>query len=238
MGLLLLFSHIQLFATPWTGVCQAPLASTVSQSLLKFMSIESVMPFIQPSHLLLPPSLPVLNLSQHQGLFQWVSASYQVVVRLLSPVQLFATPWTAARQDSLSFTISRSLLKFMSIESVMPSNHLIFCHPLFLPSMFPCIRVFSNVLALHISWPRYWSFSFNISPSNAYSVLISFRIDWFDVLAVLKSLPQHHSSKASILHFSVFFMVQLSHPYLATEKTIALSAKWCLCFLIRCLGLL
>ena len=122
------------------------------------------------------------------------------------------TPWTAAHQASLSFTISRSLLKFMSIESVMPSNHLILCHPLLLlPSVFPSIRVFSNASVLHIRWPKYWSFSFNISPSNEYSRLISFRMDWLDLLAVqgtLKSLLQHHSSKASILWHSAFFIVQ------------------------------
>ena len=129
---------------------------------------------------------------------------------------LFATPWTAACQASLSITNSRSLLKLMSIESVMPSNHLILCHPLLLPpSIFPSIRVFSNKSVLHIRWPKYWSFSFNISTSNEYSGLISFRIDWFDHLAVqetLKSLLQHHTSKAPILQCSAFFMVQLSLP--------------------------
>ena len=124
-------------------------------------------------------------------------------VQLFSLVPLFATPWPAARQTSLSITNSQSMLKLMSIESVMPSNHLILCHPLLLPpSLFPSIRVFSNESVLHIRWPKYWSFSFSISPSNEYSGLISFRIDWFDLLAVqgtLKSLLQHHSSKASIL---------------------------------------
>ena len=132
-------------------------------------------------------------------------------------------PWTAAHQSSLSFTISQSLLKFMPIESVMPSNHLILCYPLLLlPSVFPSIRVFSNESALFIRWPKYWSFS--ISPLNEYPGLISFRIDWFDLLAVqgtLKSLLQHHSSKASILQHSAFFMVQLSHLYMTTGKTIA-----------------
>ena len=149
-------------------------------------------------------------------------------VQLLSHVRCFATSWTAARQDSLSITNSQSLLKLMSIESVMPSNHLILCHPLLLlPSIFPSIRVFSNESALHITWPKYWSFSFNISPSNEYSGLISFRMDWLDLLAVpgiLKSLLQHHSSKASILHCSAFFIVQLSHPYMTTGKTIALTS--------------
>ena len=134
-------------------------------------------------------------------------------VQSLSCVQLFATPWTAACQVSLSW----SLLKLMSIESVMPSNHLILCHPLFLPpSIFPSIRGFFNESVLHIRWPKYWSFSFSISPSNEYSGLISFRIDWMDLLAVqgtLKSLLQHHSSKASILRCSAFFRIQLSHPY-------------------------
>ena len=124
-------------------------------------------------------------------------------VQLFSHVRLFATPWTAAHQASLSITNSQTLLKLMSIEPVMPSNHLIFCHPLLLlPSIFPSIRVFSNESALRIMWPKYWSFSFSISPSNEYSELISFRIDWFDLLAVqgtLKSLLQHHSSKAFIL---------------------------------------
>ena len=130
-------------------------------------------------------------------------------VQLLSHVRLFATPWTTARQASLSITNSQSLLKFMSIESVMPSNHLILCCPhLLQPSIFPSIRVFSNESALHIRWPKYWSFSFSISPSKEYSGLISYRMDWLDLLAVhgtLKSLFQHHSSKASILWCSSFF---------------------------------
>ena len=143
-------------------------------------------------------------------------------VQSLSHVRLSATPWTAARQPSLSFTISRSLLKLMSIESVMPSNHLILCCPLLLPSIFPSIKVFSSESDFCIRWPKYWSFSFSISPSFEYSGLISFRIDWFDLLAVqgtLKSLLQHHSSKASILQCSAFFMVQLSHSYMTTGKT-------------------
>ena len=127
------------------------------------------------------------------------------------------TPWTAAHQASLSFTNSRSLLKLMSIASVMPSNHRILCHPLLLlPSVFPSIRVFSNESVLHIRWPKYWSFSFSISPSNEYSGLISLKIDWLDLLAVqgtFKSLFQHRSVKASILQRSAFFIVQLSHPY-------------------------
>ena len=144
-------------------------------------------------------------------------------VQALSPIQLFVTPWTAAHQDSLSINNSQSLLRLMSIESVMPSNHLILCHPLLLPpSMFPSIRVFSNESVLHIRWPKYWSFSFSISPSNEYSGLTSFRIDWFDLLAVqgtLKSLLQHHKSKASILLCSAFFIVQLLHHTRLVEKT-------------------
>ena len=147
----------------------------------------------------------------------------------LSHVPLFVTPWTAVCQASLSITNSWSLFKLMSIESVMPSNHLILCRPLLLPpSIFPGIRVFSNESVLHIKWPKYWSFSFNISPSNEHPGLISFRMDWLDLLAIqgtLKSLLQHHSSKASILLRSAFFIVQLSHPYTTTGKTIALT-RW------------
>ena len=159
-------------------------------------------------------------------------------VQSLSHVWLFVTPWTTARQASLSITNSWSLHKLMFIELVMPSNHLIFCRPLLLlPSIFPNIRVFSNESALCIRCPKYWSFSFNISPSNEHSRLI-FRMDWLDLLAVqgtFKSLLQHHSSKASILWFSAFLIIQLSHPYMTTGKTIALTvqtllAKWCLCF--------
>ena len=151
-------------------------------------------------------------------------------VKSLSRVWLFATPWTAARQASLSVTNSRSPPKTMSTESVMPSNHLILCHPLLLlPSIFPSIRVFSNESTLRIGWPKFWSFSFNISPSNEHPRLISFRMDWLDLLAVqgthkvgktLKSLLQHHSSKASTLRQSAFFIVQLLHPYMTTGKTL------------------
>ena len=148
-------------------------------------------------------------------------------VQLLSCVRLFATPWTTAHHASLSFTISQSLLKLMSIESVMPSNHLTLCHSLLLlPSIFPRIRVFSNESALRIRWPKYWSFSFSISPPNEYSGLTSFRFDRFDLFAVhrtLESLHQHHSSKASILWCSAFFMVPLSHPYITIGKAIALT---------------
>ena len=152
--------------------------------------------------------------------------SFFVVVQSLSHVWLFGIPWTAARQASLSFTPPR-VFKLISIESVMPSNHVILFR-LLLPSIFPGIRVFSNELALCIKWHKCWSFSFSISPSKEYSVLISFRIDWFYLLAVrgtLKNLLQPHSSKASVLWCSAFFMVQLSHPYITTGKTIFICAK-------------
>ena len=179
----------------------------------------------------------------------YISLSCLIWVRFSSVAQSCPTlcnPWTAARQASLSITNSWSLLKLMSIESVMPSNHLILCHPLLLPpSIFPSIRVFLNESALCIRWPKYWSFSFNISPSNEHSGLISFRMDLVGLLAVqgtLKSL-QHHSSKALILWCSAFFIVQLSHPYMTTGKTIALT-RWMfvgkpmslLFFLVCCLG--
>ena len=147
----------------------------------------------------------------------------------LSRVQLFVTPWTEACQASLSLTNFKSLLKLMSIVAVMASNHLILCHPLLLPpSIFPSIRVFFSESILLIRWPKYWSFSFSINPSNEYSGLISFRMDWLNLLAVqgtLESLLQHHNSKASVLWNSAFFMVKLSHPYLTTGKTITLLAK-------------
>ena len=252
--------HILLFTTPWTVACQAPLSSSISWSLLKFMFIESVM---LSNHLILSPRYPfAFNLSQHHGLFQWVgsscgqsigaSASASVLpmniqdwfplgltglisrswsdaqessstkvqfssVQSLSCVRLFATPWITARQASLSITNSWSLLKLMPIESVMPSNHLILCHPLlFLPSILPSIRVFSNESTLHMRWPKYWSFSFSISPSNEHPGLISFRMDWLDLLAVqgtLKHLLQHHSSKPSILWCSAFYTFWVSHDY-------------------------
>ena len=166
-------------------------------------------------------------------------------VQSLSHVQLFVTPWTAACQASLSITNFQNLLKLMSMESVMPFNHLVLCRPLLLPpSIFPSTRVFSNESVLHIRWPKYWSFSFNIRPSNEYSGLISFRMDWLDLHTVqgtLKSLLQQHSSKASILLCSALFIVQLSHPYMTSGKTTALT-RWtfvgneCLCFLICYLG--
>ena len=152
-------------------------------------------------------------------------------VQSLSRVQVFATPWISARQASLSITNSRSSLRLTSIKSVKPSNHLILGHPLLLlPPISPSIRVFSNESTLRMRWPKHWSFSFSISPSNEHPGLISFRTDWLDLLAVrgtLKSLLQHHSSKASILRRSAFFTVQLSHPYMTTGKTIPLT-RWTL----------
>ena len=170
---------------------------------------------MSPTHLLCPCGLlPQAGLGQMAALSSVTQSSN-------------STPRTAAHQTSLSITNSQSLLKLMSIKSVRPSNCLILCHPLLLPpSIFPSIRVVSNELVLCIRWPKHWSFSFSISPSNEYSGLISFRMDWLDLLAVqgtLKSLLQHHSSKASILWPSVFFTVQLSHPYMTTGKTIALT---------------
>ena len=179
------------------------------QSLLKFTSILSVM-----------PSNHLIHVSSYLQSFPTLGSFLRS--------WLFAALWTVACQTSLSFTISRSLLKLMSTELVIPSNHLVLCCPLFLTSIFPSIRVFSSELALHIKWPKNWNFSFSISPSNEYSGLISFRIDCFHLLAVqgtLKSLLQHHSSKASILQHSAFFMIQLSHPYMTTGKTIALTRQ-------------
>ena len=153
----------------------------------------------------------------------------ELSVQLLSCVGLFAASWTAACQASMSITNSWSLLKLMSIQLVIPSNQPLICCPLLLlPSIFPSIRIFSNESVLHIRWPKYRSFSFSIGPSSEYSGLISFRIDLFDLLAIqgtLRSLPQHHSSKASVLWCSAFFMVQLTHPYMTNEKTIALT-RW------------
>ena len=172
--------------TPWTAACQTSLSFTTPQRLLRFVSIESVM---LSNHLILCCPFLFLPLEVQQGYPQFS----------LSHVRLFATPWTAALQASLSITNSWSLPKLTSIESVMPSSHLILCYPLLLlPSIFPSIRVFSNESTLHIRWSKYWSFSFNISPSNEHPGLISFRTDWLDLLAVqgtLKSLLQHHSSK-------------------------------------------
>ena len=173
------------------------------------------------------PGLPHCTRILHQLSYQGSPCFWFSSVHSLSCVRLFVTPWTAARQASLSITNSQSLLKLRSIESVMPSNHLILCRPL-LPSVFPSVRVFTNESALCIRWPKYWSFSFSFSPSNEYSWPISFRMDWLDLLAVqgtVKSLLQHHSSEASILQCSAFFMVQLSHPYMTPGKTVAFT-RW------------
>ena len=175
------------------------------------------------SHCIYVPHLYPFICHRHLGGF------HVFLVQLLSRVQLFATPWTAAHQASLSSIISQGLLKLMSIESLMPSNYLILCRPLLLlPSIFPSTGVFSNELSLCIRYPKYWTLSFSISSSSEYSELISFRIDWFDLLAVqgtLKSLLQPHSLKTSILWCSPFFMVQLSHPYMTTGKTIILTIQ-------------
>ena len=164
-------------------------------------------------------------------------------VQSLSCVWVSAISWTAVHQASLSITNSWSLLKLVSIESVMPSSHLILCCPhLLQPLIFPSIRVFSNESVLHIRWPKYWSFNFNISPSNEYSGLISFRMDWLDlpeIQGTLKSLLQHHSSKASVLLHWAFFIVQLSHPHMTTGKTLTLTRRTFVdkvCFVMCCLG--
>ena len=167
-------------------------------------------------------------MSQISGSVQFSSVQFSSV-QLLSHIRLFVTPWIAAHQASLSITISRSSFRLTFIESVMPSSHLILCCPLLLPPPIPpSIRVFSNESTLRMRWPKYWSFSFSIIPSKEIPGLISFRMDWLDLLAVqgtLKSLLQHHSSKASILQCSAFFTVQPSHPYMTTEKTIALTRQ-------------
>ena len=234
----------KLFAIPWT------LAHQTSQSMgFSRQEYWSGYPLLSPGDLSDPEIEPMSYALQanyhlgHQGsplkYFMCEFLCVHLVVELLghqfssvqslSCVQHFVTPRTAACQASLSITNSRSLLKLMSITSVMPSNHLILCFPLLLPpSIFPSIRIFSNESVLHIRWPKYWSFSFSISPSNEYSGLISFRIDWLDLVAVQgthKSLLQHHSSKASILLHSAFFIVQLSHSYMTIEKTIALTIE-------------
>ena len=170
------------------------------------------------------PTLPFLHCVHKSVLYVCVSIHHSSV---LQSFLTLSTLWTAECQASLSITNSWSLLKLISIESVIPSNHLIFSHPLLLlPSIFPSLKIFSNESALHIRWPKYWSFSFNICPCNEHPGLISFRMDWLDVLAIqgtLQSLLQHHSSKASILQCAAFFMVQLSHPYMTTGKATALT---------------
>ena len=204
-------SCVPLFATLWTTEFQASLSITNSRSLLKLMSIESVMP--SNHHLILCHPLLLLP-----SIFPSIS-SVQFSCSFMSDS---ATPWTAPCKPSLSITNSQSSLKIMSIELMMPSSYLILCHPLLRPpSIFPSIRLFSNESALCIRWPKYWSFSFNISPSNEHPGLISFRMNWLDLLAVqgtLKSLLQDHSSKSSVLRHSAFFIVELSHPYMTIEK--------------------
>ena len=178
-------------------------------------------------HLIRETSLPDCSVHSIQHLstcFPSLHPTPSCLVQFSSVVSNSATPWTEAQQTSLSITNSRSLPKFISIESVMPSNHLILFHPLlFLPSIFSSIRVFPNESVLHISWPKYWSFSFSTSPSKEHSGLISFRMDWLDLLAVqgiLKSLLQHYNSKASILQCSAFFIVELSHPYISSAQSL------------------
>ena len=220
-----LLSCVRLFVTPWTAAHQPCLSITNSWSLLKLMSIKLVMPSNLPilycSLLLLPSIFPSIKGFSNE------SALHTSSVQSLSCVRLFATPWTAARQASLSITNCRSPPKPMPVESVLPSNHLLLrCPLLLLPSIFPSIRVLSNESALRIRWPNYCSFSFNISPSKEHPGLISFRMDWLDLLAIqgsLKNLLQHHSSKASILWLSAVFIVKLSHPYMTTGKTIVLT---------------
>ena len=178
-----------------------------------------------------PDICPEVGLWDHMAtMFLWTPVlKYQLSsIQSLSHVRLFATPWIAARQAFLSITNSWSTLRFMSIESVMPSSHLILYRPLLLPSIPPSIRVFSNESTLCMRWPKYWSFSFSIIPSKEHPGLVSFKMDWLDLLAdqwILKSLLQHHSSKASILWHSAFFTVQLSHPYMTTGKTITLTRR-------------
>ena len=232
-------SFVQLFVTPWTATCWVPLSIGILQArIMEWVASLFSKGFSQPRDQTQLFPLQVDSLpSESQG----KSYKYKSVnqsVQSLSHVWCFATPWTATGQASLSITNSRSLLKRMLIALMMPSNHLILCHPLLLlPLVFLSIRVFSNESVLHIRWPKYWSFSFSISPSNEYSGLISFRMDWLDFLAIqgtLKSLLQHHSSKASILWHSAFFRVQLSHLYMTTGKTIALT-RWTFVGKVTCL---
>ena len=216
-----------------TTACQASLSYTISWSLFKLMSIEKWCHLTNSCSvsILLPSSFTALGNFPMSWFFTsggWgIGVSASASVQSHNSVQLFVTPWTAACQASLSITNSWSLLKLMSIKAVMPSNHLTLCHPLLLlPSILLSIRVFSKESFLCIRWPKYWSFGFCISPSNEYSGLIFFRMDWLDLLAVqgtLKSFLQYHRSKASILQHSAFFMVQLSHPYMTTAKNIALT---------------
>ena len=213
------------FATPWHSLSGSSIHGISQARILEWLSL------LPPGNLPNPGIEPV-SPAWAGDIFFFKSLNHQGSpatrsVQSLSCVWLFVTPWPAVRQASPSGNNPRSLLKFMSIKSVMPSNHLILCRPLLLlPSSFPSIRVFSNESVLHIRWPKYWSFSLNISPSNQHPGLTSFRMAWLDLLAVqgtLKSPLQHHSSKASILLRSAFFIVQLSHPYMTTRKTIALT---------------
>ena len=201
----------------------------ISFCFMIWKPVSSVTRIVHVLHLVASPMSKVECVFSPVCCLIWFFGVQFSSVQRLSHVWLFVTPWTAGCQPSLFIINSRSPPKPMSIESVMPSNHLILCHPLLLlPSIFPRIRVFSNESALHIREPKCWSFSFNISPPNEHPGLISFRMDWLDLLAVqvtLKSLPQHESSKASILQCSAFFIVQLSHPYTTTGKTIALT-RW------------
>ena len=214
------FSRIWLFATLWTVAHQASLSIGFSRQdywsgLLCSPPGNLPNPGIEPSSLTSP--------AWQTALLLLVPPQFSSV-QSLSHVWLFVTLWITAHQASLAITISRSSLKLISIESVMPSSHLILCRPLLLPPIPPSIRVFSNESTLHMRWPKYWSFSFSISPSKEIPGLISFRMDWLDLLAVqgtLKSLLQHHISKTSILRRSAFFTVQLSHPYMTTGKNIA-----------------
>ena len=210
---------------PWEQVVEGVEVFTLPPCREKTQILITVQTGSQTSNNLAPGKVCLWSHWSRKALGFRACALQFSSVQLLSHVQLFVILWTAAHQASLSITNSWSLLKLMSIESVMPSNYLILCHPLLLPSsIFPSIGVFSNESVLHIRWPKYWSFSFNISPSNEHSGLISFRMEWLDLLAVqgtLKSLLQYHSSKASILQCSAFFIVQLSYPYMTTGKTIA-----------------
>ena len=214
----------------WSDSVRPPVWSHLLQLFtysLWFCLTDPWCPSNKPTLFLIPLLCLCLS-SPAPTVSRWTNSSFSSV-QSLSRVRLFVTAWIAARQASLSITNFRTSLKPMSIESVMPSNHLILCRPLLLlPSIFLSIRIFSNESALCIRWLKYWSFSFNISPCNEHPGLISFRMDWLDLLAVqgtLKSLLQHHSSKASILQHSAFFIVQLSHPYMMTGKTIALT-RW------------
>ena len=211
--------------------CQAPLSMGFSRQ--EYCSVLSFSSSRGSSWPMDPVCITCISCIDRRILYHWATRSAKQhdisSIQSLSHLQLLMIPWTATHQASLSIINSWSLLKLMSIELVMPSNHLILCHPLLLlPSVFPGIKVFSSESVLLIRWPKYWSFSFSISASNEYLGLISFRIDWFDLLAIqrtLKSLLQHHSSKASILQRSTFLLDQLSHPYMTTGKTIALT-RW------------